>query len=69
MISNSRVIYADALEGLAQIPDGTVDTCITSPPYYGLRDYGVVGQIGLEATPEEYKPLIDRRIAEEGGAL
>lgn len=54
MISNSRVIYADALEGLAQIPDSTVDTCITSPPYYGLRDYGVVGQIGLEATPEEY---------------
>ena len=54
MISNSRVIYADALEGLTQIPDGTVDTCITSPPYYGLRDYGVVGQIGLEATPEEY---------------
>lgn len=60
MISNSRVIYADALEGLAQIPDGTVDTCITSPPYYGLRDYGVVGQIGLEATPEEY---INRLVA------
>ena len=31
-----------------------VQTCVTSPPYFGLRDYGVVGQIGLEQTPEEY---------------
>ena len=31
-----------------------VQTCITSPPYFGLRDYGVEGQIGLEATPDEY---------------
>jgi len=33
---------------------GTVDCCVTSPPYFGLRDYGVDGQIGLESTPEEY---------------
>ena len=31
-----------------------VQTCVTSPPYYGLRDYGVIGQIGLEQTPEQY---------------
>lgn len=33
---------------------GTVQTCVTSPPYFGLRDYGVSGQIGLEKTPDEY---------------
>jgi len=48
------VICADALEGLKQLESGSVHTCVTSPPYYGLRDYGVDGQIGLEQTPEEY---------------
>jgi DNA modification methylase len=50
----NRIIIADALAGLRQIESGTVDCCVTSPPYYGLRDYGVGGQIGLEKTPEEY---------------
>ena len=36
------------------IPDQYVQTCITSPPYWGLRDYGAEGQLGLEKTPEEY---------------
>ncbi len=36
------------------MPTGIARTCVTSPPYYGLRDYSVQGQIGLEATPEEY---------------
>jgi DNA modification methylase len=44
----------DCLEGLKTIPDNSVDCCVISPPYYGLRDYGVDGQIGLENTPEEY---------------
>src|SRR5471030_1128572 len=44
----------DVLEVLKTIPSETVHCCITSPPYYGLRDYGVHGQIGLEETPEEY---------------
>jgi len=39
---------------LKTLPDCLADCCITSPPYYGLRDYGVEGQIGLEDTPEEY---------------
>ena len=39
---------------LATIPDGSVQCCVTSPPYWGLRDYGVVGQLGLEKTPDEY---------------
>ena len=36
------------------IPDESVDCVVTSPPYYGLRDYGIDGQIGLEESPEEY---------------
>jgi DNA modification methylase len=39
---------------LAELPDACVQTCVTSPPYWGLRDYGVDGQLGLESTPEEY---------------
>lgn len=39
---------------LASMPASSIHTCVTSPPYYGLRDYGVDGQIGLEQTPEEY---------------
>ncbi len=49
----NKVICGDVLQGLP-LPDGCVQTCVTSPPYWGLRDYGVAGQIGLEATPEEY---------------
>ena len=48
------IIQGDALEEMRKLPDESVDCCITSPPYYGLRDYGVPGQIGLEASPEEY---------------
>jgi len=44
----------DSLEVLKSMPDGCVQTCVTSPPYWGLRDYGVEGQLGLEPTPEEY---------------
>jgi DNA modification methylase len=36
------------------LADGSVQTCVTSPPYFGLRDYGVAGQIGLEQTPDAY---------------
>ena len=54
-----RLFIGDALEALKQIPSETVDTCVTSPPYYGLRDYGADGQIGLEKTPDEY---IDRLV-------
>jgi DNA modification methylase len=44
----------DCLDALRRLPAGSVDCCVTSPPYYGLRDYGVAGQIGLEKTPAEY---------------
>jgi DNA modification methylase len=49
-----RVIHGDALASLKALPDGCVRCCVTSPPYWGLRDYGVSGQLGLEATPELY---------------
>lgn len=44
----------DALTLLQQMPDESVQCCITSPPYWGLRDYGMEGQLGMERTPEEY---------------
>jgi DNA modification methylase len=44
----------DALTVLAELPDESVDCVVTSPPYWGLRDYGVEGQIGLETTPAAF---------------
>lgn len=44
----------DSLTGLRRLPDASVDCVITSPPYWGLRDYGVVGQLGQEPSPEDY---------------
>lgn len=46
--------HGDALEVLRTLPAGSVDCCVTSPPYYGLRDYGEPGQYGLEASPAAY---------------
>ena len=48
------IIYGDALTELRKLPDESVHCCVTSPPYWGLRDYGIEGQLGLEPTPEEY---------------
>lgn len=50
----NTIITADAQHGLQLLPSKSVKMCVTSPPYYKLRDYGVKGQIGLEETPEEY---------------
>jgi DNA modification methylase len=49
-----RLIIGDALDQLRLLPAASVHCCVTSPPYYGLRDYGVDGQIGLEPSPDEY---------------
>jgi DNA modification methylase len=48
------IIQGDCLSVLRSMPDQSVNCCITSPPYWGLRDYGVDGQLGLEKTPERY---------------
>ena len=53
-VSSVKVICGDALESLRTLEDQSVNTCVTSPPFWGLRDYGVKGQMGLEPTPEEY---------------
>ncbi len=45
---------ADVLDGLRSLPEASVHCVVTSPPYWGLRDYGVDGQIGLEKSPQEY---------------
>lgn len=49
-----EIITGDVLKVMDQIPDKSIQTCVTSPPYYGLRDYGEEDQIGLEPTPEAY---------------
>jgi DNA modification methylase len=48
------ILQGDAIKRLKDLPDELVNCCVTSPPYFGLRDYGVDGQIGLEETPEAY---------------
>lgn len=49
-----RVLAGDCRDVLRSLPDQSVHCCVTSPPYYGLRDYGWEGQIGLEETPDAY---------------
>lgn len=69
------IINANAVDGLQTLETASVDTCITSPPYFGLRDYGVAEQIGLESTPDEYiKNLVVvfrevRRVLKDDGTL
>ena len=48
------IYLGDCRETLKNIPNNSVHCCVTSPPYFGLRDYGCDGQIGLEATPAEF---------------
>lgn len=65
----------DALATLRGLPSGSVDCCVTSPPYFGLRDYGVEGQYGLEASPAEYVETMRslfsevRRVLTDDGTL
>lgn len=54
-----QILVGDCIEMMRTLPGKSVHTCVTSPPYYGLRDYGVDGQIGLEASPRDF---IDRLV-------
>jgi len=69
------VVEGDALASLRTLPDASVQCCVTSPPYWGLRDYGAEGQIGQESTPEEYVArLVEvfrdvRRVLRDDGVL
>jgi DNA modification methylase len=68
-------LLGDTRAQLRTLADGSINTCVTSPPYYGLRDYGCAGQIGLEATPDEYvSELVGvfrevRRVLRDDGTL
>lgn len=53
-IYQESLLFGDALNTLKTLSNDSIQCCITSPPYFGLRDYGHAGQIGLEETPEEY---------------
>lgn len=53
-MNKAEILVGNALKGLQQLPDGGVRTCVTSPPYWGLRDYGTDEQIGLESSPSEF---------------
>lgn len=65
----------DCLQSMAFLDDKSVHTCVTSPPYFGLRDYGVDGQIGLEPTPDEFVATLVavfrevRRVLRDDGTL
>ncbi|MGV1682944.1 DNA-methyltransferase [Sphingopyxis sp. NJF-3] len=70
-----HILIGDAREQLKGLSDCSVQTCVTSPPYFGLRDYGVDGQMGLEATPDEFVAgMVDlfrevRRVLRDDGTL
>jgi DNA modification methylase len=70
-----QVIPGDCLATLRTLPDVAAQCCVTSPPYYGLRDYGHAGQIGLEESPDAYVArLVDvfrevRRVLRDDGTL
>jgi DNA modification methylase len=49
----NQILVGDNAQLIKTIPDSYVNTIITSPPYYGLRDYGNNAQLGLESTPDE----------------
>lgn len=54
VIGNATLHLGDCLDVLRTLPEASVQCCVTSPPYFGLRDYGHADQIGLEQTPDEY---------------
>ena len=75
MSSNIQLHLGDCLDILPTLPAESVHCCVTSPPYWGLRDYGAIGQLGLEATPEEYVAKLVavfrevRRVLRDDGTL
>mgnify|MGYP001354400941 CR=1 FL=1 len=72
---NWRIVVGDVRDGLRSMPDGSAHCCVTSPPYWGLRDYGVDGQIGSEPTPEVFvATMVDvfrevRRVLRDDGTV
>src|SRR5690348_14271448 len=75
MATLDTVHCCDALYLLRALGDASVNCIVTSPPYFGLRDYGTAGQIGLEQTPQEYVARLvamfreARRVLRDDGTL
>lgn len=75
MLAYNTIYNIDCIRGMKMLPDASVQCCITSPPYWGLRNYDAEGQFGLEPNPEEYvSRMIDvfaevRRLLKEDGTL
>ena len=74
-MENYSLHHGDCVSVLSTLPAGSVDCCVTSPPYFGLRDYGVEGQIGLEPTPDAFVAKLVavfrevRRVLRDDGTL
>ncbi len=71
----NKIYTSDSEQGLKTLPDKSINCCVTSPPYFNLRNYGCDGQIGLEQSPEEYiNKLVDvfrevKRVLKANGTL
>ena len=69
------ILIGDCIASMRTLGAGSAQMCVTSPPYFGLRDYGCDGQIGLEATPDEYiAKMVEvfrevRRVLKDDGTL
>lgn len=70
-----EILQGDCRDVLGSLSDGSINCCVTSPPYFGLRDYGVEGQLGLEPTPDEFvAAMVEvfrevRRVLRDDGTL
>lgn len=70
-----QILIGDSRERLRELPDASIHCCVTSPPYFGLRDYGVDGQMGLEESPDKFVAgMVDlfrevRRVLRDDGTL
>lgn len=72
---NYKTLIGDCMESMRSLPDQSINCCVTSPPYFGLRDYGMEGQIGLEQrTPDYVRRMVDvfrevRRVLRDDGVV
>lgn len=75
MLTKNKILNMDCREGIKLLENESIDCCITSPPYWGLRDYGVDGQIGLEVSLNAYLECLVqlfreiKRVLKPGGTV
>lgn len=75
MLELNTIHNMNCLEGFKKLDDNSFDCCVASPPYWGLRDYGINGQIGIESSLDEYlDSLVEvfrevRRVLKDNGTL